>query len=143
MTHAVVHSHERLAEPPQAADFGQHPILRVTTLGPEGLKYRARFGGRVAAPLRILVALNGPVVRDTTGAGDWSTAGLLHCHAREGAEGFRKATPSDVGAGLWFGQALAARRCAYLGARGGMEQDSVPDFPIGEDHANFWICTSS
>jgi fructokinase len=122
LAHVVKYSHERLSELPEGFEFSANQILQVETLGSEGLRYRARFRRRAATPWRTLEAIKAPVVRDSAGAGDWCTAGLLHKLARTGAEGLSGVTPEKLEAGLRYGQALAAWNCGYAGARGGMDQ---------------------
>ena len=65
-------------------------------------------------------SLPGPGSRDTAGAGDWCTAGLLHALARRGATGLKEATEKEIEDALRLGQALAAVKCRYEGARGVM-----------------------
>jgi sugar/nucleoside kinase (ribokinase family) len=120
VAHVVKYSHERLAELPDGFEFSESQVLQIETLGSDGLRYRARFGKRTATPWRMSAALKAPIVKDTAGAGDWCTAGLLHMLGRSGAEGFRRATPDEMERGVRFGQALAAWNCGYVGARGGM-----------------------
>ncbi len=119
-SHVVKYSHERLAELPDGLEFGPNLLLQVETLGAEGLRYRARFRKQVISPWQTLPAVKAPSLKDTAGAGDWATTGLLHRLGRAGATGFRNATPEEVLAALQFGQALAAWNCAFAGARGGM-----------------------
>lgn len=125
VAHVVKYSHERLAELPDGLDFGPPLILQVETHGEDGLRYRARFGKRTASPWKSLDAFRIPVIRDSAGAGDWCTAGVLHQLAQEGVDGFREASPAKIEDGLRFGQALATWSCRYLGARGGMSQTTV------------------
>src|SRR5262249_7456775 len=72
-------------------------------------------------------SLKAPVVKDTAGAGDWCTAGLLHQIAQDGAAGLLRLTPEDLESALRFGQALAAWNCGFVGARGGMEQATLDE----------------
>jgi fructokinase len=127
ISHIIKYSHERLAELPEGFEFSANQVLQVETLGSEGLRYRARFGERVATPWRTLEALKAPAVKDTAGAGDWCIAGILHKLGRTGAEGLRGVTPDELEAGVRFGQALAAWNCGYVGARGGMYQVTLEE----------------
>jgi sugar/nucleoside kinase (ribokinase family) len=125
VAHVVKYSHERLSEIPDGLECSPNQILQVETLGSEGLRYRAKFGKRDVSPWRILKALKAPVLKDTAGAGDWCTAGLLYKLARGGAKSFRLMPLDEMEAGLRFGQALAAWNCGFVGARGGMYQTTV------------------
>lgn len=81
--------------------------LRIITHGAEGLELRC--GRRRARKLPALATL----AVDTGGAGDWTTAGLLHKVAHRAQLDLER-----VEDGLRFGQAIAAVSCAVPGARG-------------------------
>jgi len=120
LAHVVKYSHERLADLPDALEFGSNLLLQVETLGADGLRYRAKFGKRATSPWKMLEAFNAPTLIDAAGAGDWCSAGLLHRLGRNGVDGFLAVKPSDVESALRYGQALAAWSCGFIGARGGM-----------------------
>ena len=164
ISHVVKYSHKRLAEIPAGLGFGENLLLQIETLADEGLRYRARFGNTIVSPWRTLDALKAPSVKDTAGAGDWCTAGLLYRLGRHGAAGFRKASPEAVVNALRFGQALAAWNCGFVGARGGMEstkqeeclkqvtgilkgRDADPgskaEADRSKDNSHFWCSTCS
>jgi fructokinase len=88
---------------------GRRPI-QITTHGAGGLEMR-RVGDR---PQRL--AAFPTIALDTAGAGDWTTAGLLHRFV-----GVREPTSQELSSALRFGQALAAVNCSVIGARGAME----------------------
>lgn len=67
-------------------------------------------------------------VRDSAGAGDWCTAGLVHRLAQDGVSGFLAAGPDDLRDAIRFGQAMAAWNCRFEGARGGMGVADVSEF---------------
>lgn len=125
IAHIVKYSHQRLADLPDSLEFGANQLLQVETLGADGLRYRAKYSRRATSPWKTLDALKASILVDTAGAGDWCTAGLLHCLGREGAAGFRLVKPSDVETALRYGQALAAWNCGFAGARGGMKRMTV------------------
>jgi fructokinase len=81
--------------------------VRVVTHGAEGLEILV--GNKRARHLSALATLT----VDTGGAGDWTTAGLLHRAVHR-----RQLIPDLVEDALRYGQALAAVNCATLGARG-------------------------
>jgi sugar/nucleoside kinase (ribokinase family) len=118
VTHVLKYSHERLSGIAERLGEGS-PALEVETLGAEGLRYRVR--GRSRSHSWCLVDAYGiSEVRDTVGAGDWCTAGLIHALGPKGAAGLANANEAEVERALRLGQALAAFTCAYEGARGGM-----------------------
>ncbi|MCE9560843.1 MAG: carbohydrate kinase [Planctomycetes bacterium] len=127
LAHVVKYSHERLADLPDTLEFGPNLLLQIETLGAEGLRYRAKFGKRATSSWRTLDALKAHVLVDSAGAGDWCAAGLLDRLGRDGAEGLRAISPTDLENGLRYGQALAAWNCGYAGARGGMSHVSVEE----------------
>ena len=57
---------------------------------------------------------------DTSGAGDWCTAGILHSLCQDGLKGLLKASSDEIHHGLRIGQAMGAWACQFEGARGGM-----------------------
>ncbi len=119
ISHIVKYSHQRMGHlrlptyPP--------PLLEIETLGDAGLRYRFR-GKLTDTPLRWadMQAYTVNSVIDTAGAGDWCTAGILHSLGTNGAQSFNNATEKDIKEALRFGQALAAFKCGYEGARGVM-----------------------
>jgi fructokinase len=111
LAHVLKYSRDRL--PGLVAMAG--PLLQIETRGAEGLRYRLRRGAWRAMP-----GLSVSKVKDTVGAGDWCTAGLLQGVGVNGAAGLRGAPTQDVARALRTGQALAALTCVFEGARGGM-----------------------
>lgn len=116
MSHVLKYSHERLSRIGKSLGEG-NPLLEVETLGPEGLRYRLRGSSR-RREWRLLDAYSVTDVKDTVGAGDWCTAGVVHLLGADGVAGLMKAKDVDVVRALRFGQALAALACRYDGARG-------------------------
>lgn len=119
ISHIVKYSHQRMRHlrlpsyPP--------PLLEIETLGDAGLRYR--FKGKssnTSLQWSDMQAYTVNSVTDTTGAGDWCTAGILHLLGKNGAQGFSDTAEDDVIEALQFGQALAAFKCGYEGARGVM-----------------------
>jgi fructokinase len=117
--HVVKYSHERLSDLPEVG-VSDGPRLQIETLGEAGLRYRFRprrgraTGWVESAPF----AVEG--VRDSAGAGDWCTAGLIHRLGQAGAAGLLDTGVEELQDALRFGQALAAWNCRFEGARGGM-----------------------
>jgi sugar/nucleoside kinase (ribokinase family) len=101
--------------------------LEIQTLGSKGLRYKQSFG-RSERKWLSLSPFNVPSVVDSAGAGDWCTVGLIHCLGQEGAEGFSRASEGTIKTALLFGEALAALKCRYKGARGMMYNISRNEF---------------
>lgn len=91
------------------------PELEIETLGAGGLRYRL-LGPSSSRRWRLQSAPPVRYVRDTAGAGDWCTAGLLYELA-----GARESVQDEelVAKALRFGQALASVNCQFVGPRGG------------------------
>jgi len=136
-------------------------LLEVQTLGSRGLRYRLRPNTHSRfQSWRSLPAMNAGIVRDTCGAGDWCTAGILCELAMDGLPGFRRASEPQVQKALRLGQAMAAWTCAFEGARGGMYYVSRKKFwnqiesilrgksfslfaagvPIDDQASRIWLC---
>lgn len=95
----------------QSMEFGNPDQLRVVTAGSDGARFSMGDG-----QWQHVGVFSVPVV-DAAGAGDWTTAGLLHHLTRVG-----QMSPKVVSDGLLFGHALAALNCSVPGARGLAEQ---------------------
>jgi fructokinase len=85
--------------------------LEVRTMSADGLAYRMPGNARWSH----LPSIAAPLVADSSGSGDWCTAGALYWFLKE----VRNGAPihSQVRSALRFGQALAALNCMYEGAR--------------------------
>jgi len=116
----VKYSHERLSELPADLEGRKGPKLHIETLGREGLRYRTRLPGCRTRAWQRLAAVPGVRVRDTAGAGDWCTAGIVHRLLPAGASALEAATDASVREAVRYGQALGAWTCQFEGARGGM-----------------------
>jgi sugar/nucleoside kinase (ribokinase family) len=94
--------------------------LEIQTLGAEGLRFLLRAQRRI----RTWATLSSydVEVKDTAGAGDWTTVGLI-CHRfGNGRESLKSLTKTNVSEALQYGQALAGLNCQFEGARGAMYQ---------------------
>ena len=120
VAHVVKYSHERLQELPADVETMRGARLQIETLGRDGLRYRTRLPGCKFRKWQKLDSLPALQVRDTSGAGDWCMAGILHRLAQEGSTKLTEATDADVRDAVRYGQALAAWTCGFEGARGGM-----------------------
>jgi sugar/nucleoside kinase (ribokinase family) len=101
--------------------LGDHrAILEIQTLGAEGLRFLLR--GQRRAKRWVSLSSFDVDVKDTAGAGDWTTAGLVDRLFRDGKRSLKSLTRAKVVEALEYGQALAALNCQFEGARGAMYQ---------------------
>jgi fructokinase len=116
----VKYSHERLSELPAGLEGRKGPRVLIETLGSAGLRYRTRLPGCKTRTWQLLKSIPATLVRDTAGAGDWCTAGIVYRLFPPGASALETATDASVRDAIRYGQALAAWTCSFEGARGGM-----------------------
>lgn len=115
----VKYSHERIDKIPRNP-VSKSPRLEIQTLGPTGLRYRLKEGSTSPGVWRHLPAFPIDTYVDSTGCGDWCSAGIIDKLCRRGRDHFLKLDESEILAGIRYGQALAAVNCQYQGARGPM-----------------------
>ena len=120
LAHIVKFAHDRLDASDVKTKSGSRAGLIIQTLGARGLRYLNRLDSPDRIRWRHLDghALN--ITGDTSGAGDWCSAGIMHSLAQGGADSFLQSSPDRVRAALALGQSLAAWNCGYVGARGAM-----------------------
>ena len=94
--------------------------LEVQTHGDEGLRFLLR--GQRRARTWVAMSSVDVNVKDTAGAGDWTTAGLVARLFGEGNSSLKSLTKAKVIEALEYGQAMAALNCQFEGARGAMYQ---------------------
>lgn len=99
----------------------RRPSLEIETQGSEGLAFRLSDDSR----WRSRTALDVENVRDTSGAGDWLTAGLLFAANRMGPMTGALRDLDKVQEALHLGEALAAFNCQFEGPRGAMYASDV------------------
>ena len=116
----VKFSHERLQDMPSEFESIRGPRLVIETLGRDGLRYRSDLPRSATQGWRRSEAMTAEVVKDTAGAGDWCTAGIIHSLLREGSSSIAAVTDRELRKAIRYGQALAAWTCGFEGARGGM-----------------------
>ncbi len=91
-------------------------FVEVQTMGHHGLKFRLP---RAANEWTELAAIEVTDVADTSGAGDWCTAGALYWFLRNNdAKVHARLCDREIADALRFGQALATMNCTVRGARG-------------------------
>lgn len=121
ISHIVKYSHDRIKDLDELQSI-HAPLLVIETLGRKGLRYRSKLGDFNTRGWQHLDPYEMISIQDTAGAGDWCTAGIIHALGQIGAKGLPDVTPTQLQDALFFGQALAAWNCGFLGARGGMYQ---------------------
>jgi fructokinase len=126
LSHVVKYSNQRVGRLREALG-DTVPLLEIETVGGDGLRYRRRDVHQGRSHWREMGAYSVPEIRDTAGAGDWCSAGLIHGLLRKGGS-LAKATQEDLEGALRLGQALAAVKCGYEGARGPMYGLTKPQF---------------
>ncbi len=129
--HIVKYSHERLrdiADVEFARGERDRVLLEVETLGRAGARYQSRLPSAPTRGWVTVEAFSPTGLKDSAGAGDWCTGGLIDKLARRGILGFRKVTQTDLSDAVRFGQALAAWNCRFEGARGGMYEVTKANF---------------
>ena len=115
------YSHERIDDP--GTFLPEDVFLEIQTLGRGGLRYRRR--SRATRRMRDWMHVNSRPVEnliDSTGAGDWFSAALIHIFAKHGFGAAREMSNVDLMEALSKAQALAAWSCGFVGARGAMYQ---------------------
>jgi fructokinase len=124
--HVVKVASDRI-EGNEALLHSRSPVLLIETLGVDGLRFlhRKRDGRRAWKKLSAFVE---DVVRDSAGAGDWCTAGIISSLGSLGPERLMRARTSDLVDALKLGQAMATWACRFEGARGGMYRSTKRDF---------------
>ena len=104
----------------------QQCALEIRTLASDGLEYRFSHSKRsikweALKPFSVLPAL----VKDTAGAGDWCSAGIINVLGHSGFNSFKKLKKDEIVTALNTGQAYSALSICFNGARGIMyELDS-------------------
>jgi fructokinase len=92
--------------------------LEIETLGDKGIHFR-RGNGTEERDWKTLPAYRiGRGVKDTAGAGDWCSAGIIHALCRFGRDYFEASPSEELINAINLGQALAALKCYFTGARG-------------------------
>ncbi|HEX8706195.1 MAG TPA: PfkB family carbohydrate kinase [Myxococcaceae bacterium] len=115
--HIVKYSNERIEGIHDLVAKAKVPV-EIETLGTKGLRLRVRVNGRAGA-WKDLPAYPAPEVRDTSGSGDWCTAGIVQRLLGNGSSVEQLVSDADaVIAATRYGQALAALNCGFEGARG-------------------------
>jgi fructokinase len=120
--HVIKYSADRIREP--FTELLSCGFIEIQTLGARGLRFRKHS---LAPDWIDLPALNAGAIADTSGAGDWCTAGFLHTlFALGNGDDVHALTYNEIYQALRLGQAIAALSVGHVGARGLMRA-STPD----------------
>ena len=119
LAHVLKYSHQRVRS---FADLitKSFPPLQIETLGEDGLRYRCNLPGVSGSGWRQMGSFEVPALKDSAGAGDWCSAGIISAIGANGAAALSSIPFGDLTQALRFSQALAAWNCGFEGARGGM-----------------------
>jgi sugar/nucleoside kinase (ribokinase family) len=112
-SHIVKYADERLSD---LVNFPLEEVaVEICTMGREGLRFRAPS---LTAEWIRLAAFEAPWIVDTSGAGDWCSAGMLFRLFSSPSFDIRNLSYNALSHALRFGQSLSALNCMTLGARG-------------------------
>jgi sugar/nucleoside kinase (ribokinase family) len=106
------------------------PNVIIETHGRTGLRLRLNSTNLNCDPREWFNMPPIPVesLRDSAGAGDWCTAGLIHMLGAQGAGGLEDINHEEVLKAVHVGQAMASWSCGFDGPRGGMYQTTNKAF---------------
>lgn len=135
----VKYSADRVPKPPRNP-VSKSPRLEIQSFGESGLRYRVKMGATVPGEWRQLSALPVHGFKDSTGCGDWCSAGIIHRLCSDGRDHFMSLGEPDIGEGIRFGMALAAINCRYEGARGPMYHFDKDDLLAEVDESLAGVC---
>jgi fructokinase len=97
----------------------QQVKLEIETLGINGLRYRFSHVLKCNSWTN-LSPYNIGIIKDSAGAGDWCSAGIISKLGSKGQIGFNNLYENELIQALNYGQALGALNCFFDGARGSM-----------------------
>lgn len=115
VSHIIKFSSERIKN---YSDLHPKPVaaLEIETLGNHGLKYRLKSD--LHSDWKVISSFNFENIKDSAGAGDWCTAGIINELGFDGVNSFNQADRNAIEKALLIGQALGGINCNYDGARG-------------------------
>jgi sugar/nucleoside kinase (ribokinase family) len=104
------------------------PALIIETLGSNGLRMRLNRHSPEGRRWHTMPAIPVDSVRDTAGAGDWCTAGIIHILCARGSTSVSAVGLREIQNAIQVGQAMASWTCGFDGSRGGMYDCSKARF---------------
>jgi sugar/nucleoside kinase (ribokinase family) len=113
----VKYSHDRIdqLDLPKSAEV----FIEIQTLGRGGVRFRTQHDS-FSRGWHHLQAERVEDIVDSSGCGDWFTAGLIASLCSKGRNAAYKSKKEDILEAFVVAQALAAWNCKFAGARGGM-----------------------
>ena len=112
-THILKYADERF---PHLNAFNLNKVeVEIQTMGSKGLRFRAPS---LTHDWCKLGAYDLPVIRDTSGAGDWCTAGFIYSLFGKKKSKHNLDSYNHIAQSLAFGQVLSSFNCLTYGARG-------------------------
>jgi fructokinase len=134
VSHIVKYSEERMGHYDWTRKLSSL-LLQVETLGSDGVRFKSRLPQAMLQEWQHIDAFEAATFNDSSGAGDWFTAGLLHSIGAGGLSVLKQVTVPTLNQSIRFGQALAAWNCGFPGARGVMYALGKKDFVAGFQNA--------
>ncbi len=120
LAHIVKLSSDRLAGN-EAVLSATKPKIIIETQGSSGLRFRLNSRTKRGASVwHKMPPIPVETLRDTAGAGDWCSAGIIHMLGAQGSSGLENLTLEDLRKAVHVGQAMASWTCSFDGPRGGM-----------------------
>lgn len=95
--------------------------LEIQTIGSSGVRFRYRGKGNNEWEWAEMKSINSFPIVDTTGAGDWCTAGFLNSLIASRHYEHDEISVRQIEESIQYGQALASLSCGFIGARGIMD----------------------
>ena len=96
--------------------FQKNATIEIQTLGEEGVNYSFNDETYVEPNFKRLNSFYIDNIIDSTGAGDWVSAALIH--NVKNLKNLKKLNERNIINAINFGQALAALNCLFIGSRG-------------------------
>lgn len=129
LAHIVKISSDRIGGN-EAVLAAKKPKIIIETQGSSGLRLRLNTNEskRGASDWYKLPPISVKTLRDTAGAGDWCTAGIIHMLGAQGAAGLDDLSHEQIRKAVHVGQAMASWTCGFDGPRGGMYQTTKKSF---------------
>lgn len=128
VSHILKYSHDRIHAFADLLKGASKPALEIETRGREGLRYRSSLDGCPNLQWRNVPAYPVLGFKDSAGAGDWCSAGLIHALGQKGVAGFLATDSTQLTNAIRLGQAMASWTCGFEGARGGMYEVDKESF---------------
>lgn len=144
VVHILKYSEQRFAKQINAIEVSPSIKLEIQTRGENGLTFRTRNQGRLST-WNSINACNLADPKDTAGAGDWYTAGMIYEISKRGLSVDKGLGVKLVKEILTVAEAFAAWACHFEGARGGVyhaSRESLKRFIMDTDRKKLSSATT-